>query len=148
MGENSKLTGLDDKLSELIAEIRAISMETHTPPKPQREMKNPQTAQSRAKDIYNFRRKRERFFDTDLFGEPGWDMLLDLYEHAERGKAVSVSSACIAASVPPTTALRWIAVLVQRGLVDSFNDPLDRRRRFLNLSVEARSSMQRLLDMP
>jgi hypothetical protein len=41
----------------------------------------------------------------DLFADPGWDILLDLYAARQEGKQVSVSSLCIAAAVPPTTAL-------------------------------------------
>lgn len=87
-----------------------------------------------AKRAYKDRRRREKFFDPVLFGEPAWDMLLDLFIAAKSDKKVSVTSACIAAAVPATTALRWIAVLESQGLVSRASDPDDARRAFLNLT--------------
>jgi hypothetical protein len=63
------------------------------------------------------RRKRVQFFGDDLFGEPAWDILLDLFATHLTGGRVSTSSLCIAADVPSTTALRWIGVLCERDLL-------------------------------
>jgi DNA-binding MarR family transcriptional regulator len=82
------------------------------------------------------RRLRDQYFDPALFGEPAWDMLLDLYAARERGKRISVSSLCIAAAVPPTTALRWITLLESAGMIVRLNDLNDRRRVFVTLSNE------------
>lgn len=67
---------------------------------------------------YAARRRRDRLFDTDLFAEPAWDMLLDLFVQRHHARPVSVHSLCIAAAVPQTTALRWIGKLAARGLID------------------------------
>ena len=50
------------------------------------------------------RQARARLFDAELFGDPAWDMLLDLTAAHGEGAQVSVTSLCIAASVPATTA--------------------------------------------
>ena len=50
---------------------------------------------------------------------------------------VAVSSLCIAAAVPATTALRWIKALTDRGLFVRAADPEDGRRVFIELSDEA-----------
>jgi hypothetical protein len=50
-----------------------------------------------------------------LFGEPAWDILLDLFIAHCRGDDLQVSSVCIEASVPSTTILRWIARLESEG---------------------------------
>lgn len=93
--------------------------------------------------LINARRARDRFFDRELFADPAWDMLLDLYAaHLERVR-VSVSSLCIAAAVPPTTALRWITTLREAGLFERQEDPFDKRRAFVALSEKARSAMRR-----
>ena len=89
------------------------------------------------------RRMRARFFDGDLFADPAWDMLLDLYASHLEGARVSVSSLCIAAAVPATTALRWIATMSEAGMFDRHDDPLDRRRAYIALSDDARAAMQR-----
>ena len=83
------------------------------------------------------RRLREQFFPEELFADPAWDMLLDLMAaRLERGR-VAVSSLCIAAAVPATTALRWIRTLTEHGLFVRRHDPEDGRRIFIELSDEA-----------
>lgn len=89
------------------------------------------------------RRLRERFFDPDLFGEPAWDMLLDLYAARLEHTRVSVSSLCIAATVPSTTALRWLRTLTEEGLVRRRADPQDRRRVFIELVETTATGMDR-----
>lgn len=89
------------------------------------------------------RRLRERFLPGDLFADPAWDMMLDLMAARLDGKLVSVSSLCIAAAVPPTTALRWIAQLTERGIFERRNDPHDARRVFISLSDEAADNLSR-----
>jgi DNA-binding MarR family transcriptional regulator len=54
-----------------------------------------------------------------------------------------VSSLCIAAEVPPTTALRWIKSLTDRGLFVRRPDPRDARRVFIELSRETSDAMHR-----
>ena len=89
-----------------------------------------------SRTVYLERRRRNRTFgDAELFGEPAWDILLDLFHAAKQRKRVSVTSACIAADVPSSTALRWIAVLEQKGLVIRESDPSDARRIFVRLST-------------
>lgn len=96
-----------------------------------------------AKMVYAERRRRERVFaGYAIFGEPGWDILLDLYVAHGECREVSVSSACIAAEVPPTTALRWIRMLTDKGLLTRQLDPSDRRRVNLRLAPEALKRME------
>ncbi len=87
------------------------------------------------------RRLRDRFLDPDLFGEPAWDMLLDLYAARLEHARVSVSSLCIAAAVPSTTALRWLRTLTESGLVERRPDPHDKRRVFIELGEDAAAGM-------
>jgi DNA-binding MarR family transcriptional regulator len=88
------------------------------------------------------RRNRDKFFPENLFADPAWDMLLELYA-AELGQIrVATSSLCAGAAVPPTTALRWIGTLAREGLIDRHSDPLDGRRIFVRLSAKGVSSME------
>lgn len=92
----------------------------------------------KARQHYENRREREKLFGSpDLFGEPAWDMLIDLFIAAEEGKKISVSSLCLASAVPMTTALRWISILESRELIYRKADRLDARRSFLSLSAPA-----------
>ena len=52
-----------------------------------------------------------------------------------------VTSACIGAAVPTTTALRWIALFEAQGLISRENDASDARRIFVQLSEAARQNM-------
>lgn len=95
-----------------------------------------------ARRTYRNRRSRTAVFgDETLFGEPAWDLLLDLFIAAKERKRVPVTSACIGAAVPTTTALRWLAVLEERGLVLREADPSDARRVFVRLSADAYARM-------
>lgn len=87
------------------------------------------------------RRLREQFFDRELFADPAWDMLLDLFAAHLEHVRVSVSSLCIAASVPPTTGLRWIGTMRDAGLFERQDDPFDRRRAFIGLSQAGLTGM-------
>lgn len=86
-----------------------------------------------AREEYEERRRRSDFFDENLFGEPTWDILLDLFSNQAIGKRISVSSACIASCVPQSTALRWLQVLIDRGLIERVRDSADGRRAWLYL---------------
>lgn len=88
------------------------------------------------REIIRLRRQRERFFDTGLFADPAWDILLDLKAAQLEKQMVSVSSLCIAAAVPPTTALRWISAMTESGMLVRRQDPDDARRVFILLSEE------------
>ncbi|MBA4747909.1 MAG: MarR family transcriptional regulator [Sphingopyxis sp.] len=89
------------------------------------------------------RRMREQFFPADLFADPAWDMLLDLYAAQLEGQPVAVSSLCIAAAVPATTALRWIKTMTDTGMFERRADPRDGRRIFIGLAPPAAQAMER-----
>jgi hypothetical protein len=93
--------------------------------------------------ILRQRQLRARFFDGNLFADPAWDMLLDLTAARAEHARVSVTSLCIASGVPPTTALRWIAQMVEAGLLARVEDEIDRRRAFIVLTDKAAEAMAR-----
>ena len=92
-------------------------------------------------NMLKLRRHRDRFFAGELFADPAWDILLELYAAALGQFRISVSNLCIAAAVPATTALRWIKQLEDAGLIQRRPDRTDGRRHFIMLSDEALSSM-------
>jgi DNA-binding transcriptional ArsR family regulator len=100
------------------------------------------TAQQ-VRDMLRARRIRADFLPGDLFADPAWDMLLDLLAARLEQERVSVSSLCIAAAVPPTTALRWIRTLTEKGLVLRQADPHDGRRVFIALAQDTAESLMR-----
>ncbi len=80
------------------------------------------------------RRVRDALLPPGLFGDPVWDMLLDLTAARLESRLVAVSSLCIAACVPTTTALRAIKALCDSGLLERCTDPADGRRTYITLS--------------
>ncbi len=97
-----------------------------------------------ARKSYATRRKREGIFgQVELFGEPAWDILLDLYVAFVEEKAVSVSSACIGSAAPPTTGLRWLGVLAEKNLIVREPDPEDQRRVMVRLTEHGIDTMDR-----
>jgi DNA-binding MarR family transcriptional regulator len=95
--------------------------------------------------IIRARRMRDHFFKSDLFADPAWDMLLDLMAARLEQQKVAVSSLCIAAAVPPTTALRWIKTLSEQGLFVRVADAEDGRRVFIELSDRAAADFEAYL---
>lgn len=95
-----------------------------------------------ARQTYEDRRRRTKIFQSEeLFGEPAWDILLDLFIAAKERRRVSVTSACIGSAVPSTTALRWIAILEKQGLLMREADPGDARRVYVKLSARGYAAM-------
>jgi DNA-binding MarR family transcriptional regulator len=101
---------------------------------------------AKVRNLIKLRRLREQHFPADLFADPAWDILLDLYAAQLEGKKVSVSSLCIAASVPPTTALRWITSMTEHGALVRHQDPHDARRVFIGLSDDSEQRLSRYFD--
>ena len=73
-----------------------------TPPRPRAKSRDTRVLGTLARTLYAARRMRAKLFgDADLFAEPAWDILLDLYTAHCEGKLLPVTSACIGAF--PTT---------------------------------------------
>jgi DNA-binding MarR family transcriptional regulator len=78
-----------------------------------------------------------------MFGEPAWDMLLELFAAERLGKKFSVSGLCYCSGVPATTALRWIDRLEKVGWINREADEADRRRYWVRLSDRGSAAMLR-----
>jgi DNA-binding MarR family transcriptional regulator len=98
-----------------------------------------------ARELYRDRRLRDAGFPAGMFGEPAWDILLDLFASAEEGRDVSVSSACLAAAVPATTALRYLQMMEKQALIERQLSPADARVCYLRLSAETRERLALML---
>lgn len=91
------------------------------------------------------RRERDHLFGSELFGEPVWDILLDLFVAHHEHSRVSVSSLCVAAAVPPTTAHRWIHDMTRRGILVRRRDEMDGRRVWIELAPHMLEKMETLI---
>lgn len=90
-----------------------------------------------AKEFHGARRARDKFFPSEMFADPAWDILLILYWSGHAERRLTITSVCAAAGVPPTTALRWIESLCGAGLVRKTRHPTDARVRWLDLTPDA-----------
>lgn len=98
------------------------------------------------RSIIEARAVRQECFGGDLFADPAWDMLLELYALTCEGRRVSVSKLSLAAGVPATTALRWIDKLEAGCLIVRVDDPFDARRAWIMLSRAGKSAMQAFVE--
>lgn len=98
-----------------------------------------------ASSMYQARRKRSMYMPAELFADPAWDMLLDLFVAGFHARRITVSSLCIASSVPPTTALRWISTLEEAQLVERVPMEHDRRSSEVKLTINGHEAMRQCL---
>lgn len=98
-----------------------------------------------AKRLYAVRRARAQQLPIDIFADPAWDILLDLFVSEGTGRRLSVSDVCFGADLSPATALRYVAVLESEGLVRRRADPGDARRTNLSLTPDGLARMTTLL---
>ena len=96
-----------------------------------------------ATSIYRSRRRRLAYFEETLFGEPAWDMLLDLFVNKALGRRISTTSLCLAADVPQATGLRYIDLLEAKGLVRRLSALDDRRVTLVDLTQLGYKQMRR-----
>ncbi|HEX8643728.1 MAG TPA: MarR family transcriptional regulator [Allosphingosinicella sp.] len=95
--------------------------------------------------LIGLRQLRREYLGAELFFDPAWDMLLDLFASRLAGRRVTVTSLCIAAGVASTTALRWMKSLEAKGFILRHRDPGDRRRVYVELSDEVAVMVGRVL---
>ena len=95
-----------------------------------------------AEFLYQERRRRARYLPQNLFAEPAWDILLDLFVNGVRDRAISITSACIAGGIPATTGLRWLGLLEKEGLLVRETSGDDARVTWVRLSDHGMNAMR------
>jgi hypothetical protein len=142
----ARLRQLSDEVSRIAATLARLSTG------PQAQLRRAEAAQAAdvpeisaetVRAVIRARRLRARYFPEELFADPAWDMLLDLLQAELSHLRVPVSSLCIAAAVPATTALRWLKTMVQEKLFVRRADPHDGRRVFVELAPETSMALRR-----
>lgn len=137
---NEEVARLAEVLTQLAAEQPAVR--DRSPGYRSEPVSEPDADPRAVRAAIRARRLRDQFFAAELFADPAWDMLLDLYAARLEGRRVSVSSLCIAAAVPPTTALRWIGTMHDAQLFGREPDPTDKRRAHITLTERAAGGMR------
>jgi DNA-binding MarR family transcriptional regulator len=141
-----RLRQLSEEVSRIASTLARLSTGPETGIRPAEAAASgeaPPVSAETVRSVIRARRLRARYFQEDLFADPAWDMLLDLLQAEIAQLRVPVSSLCIAAAVPATTALRWLKTMVSQGIFIRRADPHDGRRVFVELAPEASSAMRR-----
>jgi len=142
----ARLRQLSDEVSRIAATLARLSTgpapparQVEAPPK----QDLPEVSADTVRAVIRARRLRARYFPEDMFADPAWDMLLDLLQAEIAQLRVPVSSLCIAAAVPATTALRWLKTMVGEGMFVRRADPHDGRRVFVELAPQTSHALRR-----
>lgn len=98
-----------------------------------------------ARSEFHNRRRRDSLIAYDLFAEPAWDMLLDLYIQHHRRQPVAIDRLCAVAATASTTALRWVGLLIEKELVTRSPCAADDDVVRVTLSARGISEMERYL---
>lgn len=129
IADGASMSSFNQQLSRLVSALENKTMESRGEAK-----LTDQEISATLRAIIGARSLRNRFFPSQIFADPAWDILLDLTRAKLDGQQVSVSSVCIAASVPMSTALRWVRQMTEAGLLRRWTDPKDRRRDLIALT--------------
>ncbi len=98
------------------------------------------------KELKSVRRDRSAYFPEDLFSDPCWEMLLDLYDARLSAEEVTVTSLGAASGVPLTTALRRMEALQKYGLIDRIEDRDDKRRTIMKLTEHGLRAVENFFE--
>lgn len=138
---------LRDEIERIAKALAALAEKANTDAPRMRSTRSRQDSARLVRDIIRRRRARAQFFPAELFADPAWDILLDLTAARLEGTKVSISSLCIAASVPTTTALRWIKGMTNADMLEREADPEDGRRSFVRIGDSAFFAMENYLSL-
>lgn len=90
------------------------------------------------------RRGREAVFGKDLFSDPAWDILLELYAARLASRTMAVSELATAIGTPFLTTTRWVSALEARGFVERGKSAGVQHAQ-IRLTPEGASRMKRLV---
>jgi len=137
-GDDKPAGRADDVRGRLTSAFRAVDCLASVPAS---RLPHQPVSEREVRAMLKMRRDRVQFFDGELFAEPAWDILLELYAAELGQQRISVGNLCVGAAVPSTTALRWINILESKGLVERKADRMDGRRFYVSLSSSGHDAM-------
>lgn len=76
-----------------------------------------QITEDHVRSVLSARRGRESIFGWNLFSDPAWDVLLELYAAQFANRTASASELASVIGAPRSVIARWITTLVDAGLV-------------------------------
>lgn len=137
-GDNSLADCADDLRERLASALRIVDQVVSVPAS---RLPDQPVTEKHIRSILKLRRRRDQFFEGELFADPAWDILLELYAAMLGQQRITVGRLCVGAAVPATTALRWISLLEVKGLIQREADPIDARRFHVSLTGSGLDAM-------
>ncbi len=80
-----------------------------------------------------------------LFADSCWNMCLDTYICDLKGEKITVSSIAHSSGIPMTTAMRYINVMAEQGLLGKSQNPSDHRMIFISTSATCKAKISTIL---
>lgn len=137
------LWSLHEKLATLTRELADAAQRTDALPGNDNldsRSEEPCTPRSYFAGLLQLRRTRERYFGNSLFGEPAWDVMLELMIARIDQREIKMSDLANPNSLGIVTR-QYVEALVDAKLVDQFENPENDNDPFLALSSETARRM-------
>jgi hypothetical protein len=96
-----------------------------------------------AMTVLQLRRSRSDFLPKDLFSDPAWDLLLELFVADARGQRLTASTVCERYGISPNVMSRWLIHLTRLDLL--VGDGNGNLEDLLTLSGKAMANIEQLL---
>jgi hypothetical protein len=79
--------------------------------------------------VLSVRRARARIFGENLFSDPAWDMILELYAANLSGRSLPLRELAVTTETPVSTTARWASILEEIGLIETTKTAQEHVRR-------------------
>jgi DNA-binding MarR family transcriptional regulator len=99
-----------------------------------------------ARALLDDRKRRSAIFNPGMFGEPAWELLLNLYINDRAGPRLTIGKLIQVAGLPQSTSLRWLDYLEDQRLIVRNEHPTDARTAFVELTDKAREALASYLS--
>lgn len=120
--------GIPKNIEQAIVQIVLNTADPKKLESQQKSQKNvPETLAGIARHFHSVALKRQDIIGRNMINDAAWHMLLALYADCEEDRPVSVTSLVQASGSPPTTALRYLSVMEDAGMITRRDHPSDGR---------------------
>ncbi len=84
--------------------------------------------------------------NSGLFADSCWNMCLDVYICDLKEEKITVSSIAHSSGIPMTTAMRYINVMAEDGLLEKSPNPMDNRMVFIATTISGKDKISAILS--
>ncbi|MEP2988256.1 MAG: helix-turn-helix domain-containing protein [Parasphingorhabdus sp.] len=150
---NEEIAALESLLSQGLEQVHAVkriarndqprSDETN----PSIKIVNDADLIDRAENLLKWSRLKAECLNlgTGLFSDSCWDMCLDIYICDLKRQQITVSSVAHSSGIPMTTAMRYINVMSEEGLLEKTPNPSDNRMILVSTSTSCKQRISEVL---